>query len=396
MNSFKSIIIISLLFFLGHPLFSQIKFQSGYIITNSGERIDCLIKNLDWKNNPTSFKYRLAGNKDILTGSLKQFRVFSITSESKYVRKTVMVDLSKTVDTNLERNKEPVFEERTIFLKVLLEGQASLYKYESGSEVRYFYESMNKPITQLIYTKYLNTNNDIKVNAAYKFQLWENLRCGDLSLNKIQNIGYKKDELVNYLKEYNNCLGVDVNDLEESKRKGANVKVNIVVGMRGSNLKIQSASPFLNNLEINNGKGYSIALVPEVFLPFNKNKWSIYSGVLARFLSGSNVFRAQSITFKYNTIEILAGLRHYFYLNDDSQLFINPIYTFGFNMNAIINFENQADLKFLTNQNLGIGVGYAFKRYSAEVRYEDCRNIYFSSNSSTCHKSLGIFLGYRL
>ena len=39
---------------------AQISFEKGYYIDNSNQKVDCLIKNVDWKNNPTSFEYKLS------------------------------------------------------------------------------------------------------------------------------------------------------------------------------------------------------------------------------------------------------------------------------------------------------------------------------------------------
>lgn len=38
---------------------AQINFEKGYFISNDNEKIECLIKSIDWKNNPTEFKYKL-------------------------------------------------------------------------------------------------------------------------------------------------------------------------------------------------------------------------------------------------------------------------------------------------------------------------------------------------
>ena len=47
------------LLFLSFIGFTQIRFEKGYFITNYGKRIDCFIKDIDWKNNPTKFDYKL-------------------------------------------------------------------------------------------------------------------------------------------------------------------------------------------------------------------------------------------------------------------------------------------------------------------------------------------------
>ncbi len=396
MRAFKTLLILAFVCSVNQVLWSQIEFQSGYFISNSGERTNCLIKNLDWKNNPLSFKYKIGENDIVQTGAIEQVKLFSVSEESKYVRETVLIDQSITVVTNLDNNKEPVFKEQTVFLQVLLEGQASLYAYESGSEIRYFYETIDKPITQLIHKKYVTADNVVKTNAAYKSQLWENLKCGDMPMQKMQYLEYEQDELIAYFKDLNNCLGSEIYDWEQNKRKKTQVKINVEVGTRWAHLRLGSNSPIVDGIEFNS-RGYSIGLIPELTLPFNKNKWSVYAGLLGRHLQGKTISQSDLVVFKYHTIEILVGLRHSFYLNDDSRIFINPIYSYGFNAQAIVDFASYNDLELSTNQNIGIGAGYAFKNYSLEIRYEHCRNITINYRSLTsCHKSIGLFFGYTL
>ncbi|MEM9681486.1 MAG: hypothetical protein AAF901_14280, partial [Bacteroidota bacterium] len=38
---------------------SQVNYELGYIIDNSGNRIECFIKNLGWYNNPSEISYKL-------------------------------------------------------------------------------------------------------------------------------------------------------------------------------------------------------------------------------------------------------------------------------------------------------------------------------------------------
>ena len=51
--------------------YSQISFENGYFIDNDNQKINCLIKNLDWENNPTKFKYKLSENNELNTKTIK-------------------------------------------------------------------------------------------------------------------------------------------------------------------------------------------------------------------------------------------------------------------------------------------------------------------------------------
>ena len=49
----KKNLLLLLVSILTVNVYSQISLEEGYYIDNSNQKINCLIKNLDWKNNPT-------------------------------------------------------------------------------------------------------------------------------------------------------------------------------------------------------------------------------------------------------------------------------------------------------------------------------------------------------
>lgn len=142
--------------------FSQISFESGYYIDNSNQKIKCLIKNIDWKNNPTQFKYKLTKTSDAKEITIKSVKEFGIDNVSKYIRCSVNIDKSSEYLNKLSNDKEPLFNEEELFLKVLIEGEASLYHYsEDGNLKRFFYDTQNTNIKQLIFKSYKNFENKI-------------------------------------------------------------------------------------------------------------------------------------------------------------------------------------------------------------------------------------------
>jgi hypothetical protein len=89
--------------------FSQIRFISGYFINTNGETINCFIKNVDWKNNPTSFTYRLSENATTETGNIKSVQEFGVLNSFKYKRFTIDIDRSSSQLNQLDTIGEPVF-----------------------------------------------------------------------------------------------------------------------------------------------------------------------------------------------------------------------------------------------------------------------------------------------
>lgn len=67
-----------LLLFVTMASFGQIRFEPGYIITPNGERKECLVKNVDWKNNPTDVVYRFENSDQELTADVNSIKEFGV------------------------------------------------------------------------------------------------------------------------------------------------------------------------------------------------------------------------------------------------------------------------------------------------------------------------------
>ncbi|MEO7210187.1 MAG: hypothetical protein ABIY35_04510, partial [Chitinophagaceae bacterium] len=124
----KKNILFVILLIMSASGFSQISFEPGFIINNNGDKVDCLIKNLEWKNNPNEFTYKLSETSEELTGNIQNVKAF-FTGNAKYVLFNTDIDRSSDVLSEGTTDKEPQYKNETFFLKVLVEGKASLYVY---------------------------------------------------------------------------------------------------------------------------------------------------------------------------------------------------------------------------------------------------------------------------
>ncbi len=84
----------------------------------------------------------------------------------------------------------------------------------------------------------------------------------------------------------------------------------------------------------------------------------------------------------YSTIEIPVGVRHYVFLTNRSKLFFNVSMAFVFNLDPMIDFENETGLGGIgdlalngTEEYFSFGVGYKYdKRLGIELRYNTSRD----------------------
>jgi len=407
-NKMKKNLIISLLIVLSINAYSQIVFEKGYIIQNTGNKEICLIKNIDWRDNPSKIEYKISDTDKVKVATLNNILEFGIDNYSKYIRVTIDIDRSTENLSSMSEDRNPNFKKETIFLKTLVEGKSSLYEYRDGNLKRYFFRLGNLPIKQLVYKSFKTSDNLIKKNEGYKHQLFTKLKCSDISLGKINKLNYKKKELITIFVNYNQCANSNFINFEEKVKKDL-FNLYVRVGLNTSSLSIQNSVSNSINSDFDNELGFRIGAEAEFMSPFNKNKWAIILEPTYQYYKSKKITEVSNVSggklvsnVDYKSIEIPVGIRYYLFLKDKSKLFINASFIFDLSSNSIIEFnrEDGSNLKLLeikTNNNLAFGFGYKNNKYSLELRVQTPREvlsdyIYWSSD----YKTASVIFGYNI
>ncbi len=372
----------------------QIEFQSGYFIDNDGQTIECLIKDVGWKNNPMKFQYKLNENSEYQIAEIRNVREFSV-SNIKYKRYITRIDRSSNQTSKLGFKKDPEYQREILLLKVLVEGNASLFSYTQGNLIRYFFSINDSEVEMLVNKKYLNPNNDIRTNNSFKQQLWITLNCGTLNRSDAENIGYNDKDLIRYFNKYNTCINPNF-IVSSEKAHEDRFNLNIRPGLIFSSFSLQSISPNSLPADFGSKLNFRIGIEMEFILPFNKNKWAVLvEPTYQSYSANTNAFSITT-TIDYKSIEFPIGLRHYFYLGDRSKIFVDLSYLLDKPLNSTIEPIPTLDLGFTDNLNMGIGYNYNNK-YSIEFKYafnRDPLNQYF--NWTADYKSASLILGYNI
>ena len=205
----RSVFLLFILNIIVLNSFGQVSFEKGYFIENDNRRVDCFIKNTDWDDNPNEFKYKLTDTDESQRGDLSSAREFGILNVVKFIRADVKIDRSTRGFSNYSDVKEPVWSDEQLFLRVILEGKASLYSYVKADLRFYFYSVNDTAIRQLVYKDYKinNTNADyfekqnsnvISTNNGFRLQLWNDVRCDNAAISSVEKLPYKQNELIDY------------------------------------------------------------------------------------------------------------------------------------------------------------------------------------------------------
>ncbi|OCK43113.1 outer membrane beta-barrel protein [Tenacibaculum soleae] len=391
----KKQLLFLLITILSFNCYSQISFEKGYYIDNSNQKTNCLIKNIDWKNNPTQFEYKLSENSESKKKTIESIKEFGINNISKYVRSIVNIDRSSEDIKKLSYDRNPIFKEEKLFLKVLIEGKANLYLLEDGNLRRFFFNKENSAIEQLIFKSYKTPNNQIGKNNRFKNQLWNNLKCPNLKINKVENLSYQKNDIVDFFVEYNECNGEKNTNYEEKQKKDL-FNLSIRPGFNNSSLSVQNSIYSSRDTDFDNEFGFRFGIEAEFIMPFNKNKWSLIIEPTYQYYKSEKETRNRNVKADYKSIEIPVGIRHYFFLNENSKMFVNGSFIFDFSNNSIVDYSIGTDLEIKTRNNFAFGIGYRYNdKYSLELRYQTSREVlsdYIAWSSD--YNTFSVIFGY--
>jgi hypothetical protein len=415
----KKILLITLLFYFSF-INAQISFEKGYFISNDGKRTECLIKNLDWKNNPIDFRYKIDPNdNDYITETISNVSEFGIGNFTIFKRAKVKIDRSSDDLAKISQTGKPVWEENTIFLRVLVSGDATLYSYRDANLIRYFYETKEVELEQLIYLRYIeaegeNASKNLKENTYFKQQLNINVKSSNTSDNDIKSLNYTKSDLTKYFLKFNkstNTAGNSLNTLNEelSKTKKSIYFIKVTAGLSSVSTSMKGSSIEYRNISLDNKTNFKIGLEGEYVMPFNKNKWSVFinpmyqtyddqkSYTVPGLFSNSPV-ENHNVEIKYSGIQVPLGVRHYLFLNDNSKLFINAAFVFDISSKTTIVYDEIKKSNSNPGSNLAFGLGYNFRnKLSAEVRINTTKELMNQYGAfSSEYKAIDLIFAYTI
>lgn len=388
--------------------FAQNKFEQGYYIDNSGVKTECFIKNYDWKNNPISIETKNSSDDKTKTKTLEEIKEFGIFNKSKFIKATVKIDESSANKNTLTNSANPTFITKTVFLKVLVEGKSNLYYFENENYERFFY-TVNDKIEQLIYKQY-NSGIDIAANNSYKQQLFVNFKCNN-DQKSIIDLKYDDDYLIDYFIKTNNCLSgnVETKAISEKRKFETNFKINLLLNNANSTYNFTTGN-LKGSYDTDKKNTVSFGFETEIILPYNNKNWSfIFDPSFIKNKESYKIYKPQFINPDYTiennsfTIRIPIGIRRYFRFNENNSIFTNAAFSFNLNNADVYSYNpfNNSTIVyadgFFTSSNFAIGLGYQYKKYTAEIKFNTKTKFNNSGNDQKfLLNQLSLKLGYKL
>lgn len=406
----KSLVFNSILLLIfSNSVLSQASFEAGYIINEDLTKTTCLIKNRDWKYNPTEVEYKLDSNSIVKSAPIESIHEFSINGVSKYEKHTVIIDKMNDNERDQYVLSDYNYSEETVLLKVLVEGKAKLYLYEGPKYLRFFYSIDGSHPEQLVYKSYRRytngprieevTGTDLEYNRLFRIQLFDNLNCESIDIETIKKVPFKKNKLSDLFHSYNICQGSQSINFDDSRNRDL-FKFRIRGGIGKVDLKV----PFLNSSAMQGTNTISprISAEFEYILPFWNSRFSTLFEPTFLMInydrpesSGSN-----KASFKYKAIQIGLGFRYNYNFNKKNKIYASVLYTPEQVFSSNLSFEDAGlnyRMESINNlaKDFAFSIGLVFNKVSIEARYHLERDFGVGFLVSQYNASY-IIIGYEL
>ena len=168
--------------------------------------------------------------------------------------------------------------------------------------------------------------------------------------------------------------------------------------------------------DFDNQTTFRIGVEFEFVLPITKNKWSVILEPTFQYFKGESnsegspegILIIQETEVEYKSIEVPLGVRHYFFLDNDSKFFINGAMIFDIPFGHVVSYRYPPGLEVVTrntnyggepNFSLAFGVGYKYKnKYSIELRHQSTRDLLHKEprQKAEYQTPFSLILGYTL
>jgi hypothetical protein len=428
---------ISILLMLSLPFsstYGQGKFIPGYIIKPNGDTVHGYIDYRNWSVNPVKISFKEQLNDTQKTYTCIDVNGFGVSHET-FVSAIVQIDESKLNTDDLDETKDVLLRRDTVFLEAMVQGFKSLYYYESNGIKAQFFIKQDSVFDLLVYKKYLknqNTsanyteNNSFLKEPADANHIVENKRflnqlavylkdCPDIQKN-FKNITYSKQSLEKLFSQYYKCTNAEIKF--QKKTEKAIVQTGILAGVSLTSLTFTgSGFQYLVKADWDNSVNFAGGLFLNLVFPRNFNKLSFNNELFytAYKVTGTYTYYTNENDYTIHTSAI--GIS-YLKLNTmlrfsqpvkNTFIFLNAGVSFGlalsetnsyqrekvfYNPPVVTEFEAMAYMrKYEFAYNAGIGVRY--KKYSAEIRYENGNGMSDYETLKIRSMRLYFLLGYR-
>jgi hypothetical protein len=180
------------------------------------------------------------------------------------------------------------------------------------------------------------TDKGVATNDDYKKQLLTNFYTHGVTMADLQDIKYSNRDLERLFIKINESSGSGFTNFEDKKKDVFNLTLK--PGVNFNNLSVQSevSVSIIQILIWNKTSGLEWKL--NSFFHFSETSLEYLMEPSYQYYQAEHPASLErfSSEVNYQSIEFAGGLRHYFFLNDKSKIYINPLFVYDFDFNSTI------------------------------------------------------------
>ncbi len=397
-------------------LTAQENYLPGYILKD-GAKKQGQIDNQNWDKNPAKIQFKGESGMQVLSSTdIQEFEV----GKEYYVSRVVDLDVSPHKLNSIKENVPPKFvNDTTLFLRVLVQGELSLYSLKDRNDKQHFFVEKNGETSELSrFKQKKKVKGQVKLftEDKYKKELAGYFAdCAALKA-KTSTIKFTRNHLQKVVRNYNKCMGENLIVYERPTEK-MSAYLGPLVGFGVTSLNIHSEDHDMAGVSYSNSSGPTFGLAFTMELPRNSGRWNIYSELLYYSYAMEGEFREDTDEnrYRHKQFNVEAGylkynlmVRYIFQTNT-----VKPFLGFGIG-NAIMMSDNMIEHYQVKNyssmdegsipilggvrkheQALIIEGGISLKNFNVALRYERGNGFTPTSNVTTRTTFVGVQASYQ-
>ncbi|MDI9864725.1 hypothetical protein QM480_10350 [Flectobacillus sp. DC10W] len=383
----KHYFLIALILYSHYHLFAQ-SVSLDTLVLASGETKIGTLKEKGWMKNPSKIKFITTEGKSLeyFPTQLKGFKVGE--SVEQYETHTVSMDLSMLGNSYTSNTESIIVKDTTVFLSVLVEGQARLLYYMDNRRKEHFYLQLKgeaKP-EELIERKEYILRNGQRVLATSKDYIVQLSVLGNCNeLNDFSGVSLTKSSLIKTLVKYNQCVGYTTVKVVREDNDVFEVWTQLGVGIGFQRQYDYKKTPLdFNNIHPVIGIGL------DMVIPRTKNKFRVTVDANYHSFDGNNI----SYPSEAKYINLTLGPKYDLLNNKKTRLYVTAGY------GIYVKLSNaQKDNSWVRPIDLSGeygGLGFVHKRVAVELKYENVNNAFNWLYSTQSAYNFSLLVKYRL
>lgn len=392
MKIIKSLAFVFIFLIFSEQISAQSNFLDGYIINAQKDTIRGKIDYKNWERNPSQISFKSEKENNPSTYKSYDITGFYVNNEF-YQTEIVKLEVSSQDLPTMTTSKQSIFSSDTLFLRLLIKGQASLYLYKDEKFRQHFFIKKNEmPIEELVFRKYKDGENIVVTQRKYLNQLSFYFSDCSSKIKISEKLAYEQEALKSLFNEYNQCKGNSVDSYKAEKEK-TSVEISLLAGV--SSTKLDWISDEFNNgivtANFNKSTNFTTGIGFDLVTARSNRRWSIYNEILLKSYktSGESSIGTSKYDLRYLKLNTMG---RYYLLNKK----IRPYLGLGISNGWAIKSENNVNLDFRKYEQGLIGsLGLNIDKFNMEFRYETSNGMSEQQALSSKVNSYFVLIAYR-